>query len=63
KGTGRRRPGSVTTETEVAGMTGGAPVFAYEGEASWGGFTMVSGGWHGSAPPTPGRSTAATARP
>ncbi|MEV6766425.1 FtsX-like permease family protein [Streptomyces sp. NPDC051105] len=41
----RDQYGSVTTEAEVAGVTGGVPVFGYDGDASWGGFAMVSGRW------------------
>ncbi|MGW2962336.1 FtsX-like permease family protein [Streptomyces sp. NPDC001220] len=41
----RDQYGSVTAEAKVAGVTGDVPVFAYDGDASWGGFTMVSGRW------------------
>ncbi|GGN35232.1 ABC transporter permease [Streptomyces fuscichromogenes] len=41
----RDQYGSVTAEARVAGVTGSVPVIAYAGDASWGGFVMVSGRW------------------
>ncbi|MFJ9566619.1 FtsX-like permease family protein [Streptomyces fuscichromogenes] len=41
----RDQYGSVTAEAQVAGVTGSVPVIAYDGDASWGGFVMVSGRW------------------
>ncbi|MEU9150450.1 FtsX-like permease family protein [Streptomyces sp. NPDC048417] len=45
----RDQYGSVTTDAKVSGVTGSVPVIAYDGDASWGGFTMVSGRWIRSA--------------
>ncbi|MEU1178983.1 ABC transporter permease [Streptomyces sp. NPDC005820] len=41
----RRQYGTALTEATVAGTTGGVPVLAYAGDASWGGFRMVAGRW------------------
>ena len=37
--------GSATTDATVSGMSGPVTVTAFDGDASWGGFTMVSGRW------------------
>ncbi|WP_234336832.1 ABC transporter permease [Streptomyces xylophagus] len=37
--------GSVSTEAAVSGMSGTVTVTAFDGDASWGGFTMVGGRW------------------
>ncbi len=41
----RRQYGTALTEATVAGASGGVPVLAYDGDASWGGFRMVAGRW------------------
>ncbi|MER7185848.1 ABC transporter permease, partial [Streptomyces hyaluromycini] len=41
----RDQYGSAETEAKVAGVTERVPVIAYDGDASWGGFVMVSGRW------------------
>ncbi|WP_406433007.1 ABC transporter permease [Streptomyces sp. NBC_00631] len=41
----RDQYGIATTEAKVAGVTDSVPVTAYDGDASWGGFVMVSGRW------------------
>ncbi|MEU1518227.1 FtsX-like permease family protein [Streptomyces sp. NPDC005811] len=41
----RRQYGTALTEAAVAGASGGVPVLAYDGDASWGGFRMVAGRW------------------
>lgn len=41
----RAHYGSATTEATVSGMSGPVTVTAFDGDASWGGFTMVSGRW------------------
>ncbi|WP_327405734.1 FtsX-like permease family protein [Streptomyces sp. NBC_01288] len=37
--------GSATTDATVSGMSGPVTVTAFDGDASWGGYTMVSGRW------------------
>ncbi|MEV1068881.1 FtsX-like permease family protein [Streptomyces sp. NPDC050263] len=37
--------GSATTQATVSGVTGYTNVVAFDGDASWGGYTMVSGHW------------------
>ncbi|MFJ5304946.1 hypothetical protein [Streptomyces sp. NPDC088350] len=37
--------GSASTEIAVSGMSGAVTATAFEGDASWGGFTMVGGRW------------------
>ncbi|WP_207922740.1 ABC transporter permease, partial [Micromonospora sp. KC606] len=37
--------GVATTEVAVAGMAGAARLYAFDGDASWGGYEMVSGRW------------------
>lgn len=37
--------GSATTQASVSGVTGSTNVVAFTGDASWGGYTMVSGRW------------------
>ncbi|MFD4506979.1 FtsX-like permease family protein [Streptomyces sp. NPDC058457] len=41
----RDQYGSAETEAKVTGVTERVPVIAYDGDASWGGFVMVSGRW------------------
>ncbi|MEV6542715.1 FtsX-like permease family protein [Streptomyces sp. NPDC051665] len=37
--------GSASADAAVSGMSGAVTVTAFDGDASWGGFTMVSGRW------------------
>ncbi|MEV6482115.1 FtsX-like permease family protein [Streptomyces sp. NPDC051576] len=37
--------GSTSTEAAVSGMSGAVTVTSFDGDASWGGFTMVDGRW------------------
>lgn len=41
----RAHYGSATLDATVSGMSGPVTVTAFDGDASWGGFTMVSGRW------------------
>ncbi|OIJ66985.1 ABC transporter permease [Streptomyces mangrovisoli] len=52
----RAQYGSASERAGVTGVTGEVPVVAFDGDASWGGFRMVSGRWlHGA-----GEAVAAT---
>ncbi|MFD4561724.1 ABC transporter permease [Streptomyces sp. NPDC058469] len=41
--------GSASTDAAVSGISGPVTVTAFDGDASWGGFTMVSGRWFSGA--------------
>ncbi|WP_405856787.1 FtsX-like permease family protein [Streptomyces sp. NBC_01515] len=53
--------GSATTDATVSGMSGTVTVTAFDGDASWGGFTMVSGRWFKGAGEAVAPSTVLTA--